>query len=206
MEYSSQVSASLISKGFGSYVSEFMQCPVFRGIGGVAYKYYMLFQHHLAPPKSSYTSDSPQTGPNGAAANPKQPPDTFVHDEKNEEPGYIIGARPGPYVAERSRSIYARLGARIAFFGIDARTERTRHQVNYPDTYDLIFARLRKELAAAASSPSPIQHLVVVLGIPIAYPVRNPVFSIVVIVTNHFSGSHGSKIFSRAQLWDQSNF
>lgn len=28
-----------------------------------------------------------------------------------------------PYVAEHSRSIYARLGARVAFFGIDARTE-----------------------------------------------------------------------------------
>jgi len=28
-----------------------------------------------------------------------------------------------PYVAEHSRSIYARLGSRIGFFGIDARTE-----------------------------------------------------------------------------------
>lgn len=33
-----------------------------------------------------------------------------------------------PYVAERSRSIYARLGARIAFFGIDARTEVSNHE------------------------------------------------------------------------------
>jgi len=29
---------------------------VFRGIGGVAHKYYMLFQHHLPPPPSTYTS------------------------------------------------------------------------------------------------------------------------------------------------------
>jgi len=63
------------------------------------------------------------------------------------------------------------LGARIAFFGIDARTERTRHQVNYPETYEIIFGRLRKELGAAASSNSPIRHLIVLLGIPIAYPV-----------------------------------
>jgi hypothetical protein len=45
-----------IIDGFGSYVDEFMQCDVFRGIGGVAQKYYLLFQHHLAPPMSTYTS------------------------------------------------------------------------------------------------------------------------------------------------------
>jgi len=50
--------------------------------------------------------------------------------------------------------------------------KRTRKQVNYPETYEIIFARLRKELAAAKESSSPIQHLIVLLGIPIAYPVR----------------------------------
>lgn len=45
-----------IIDGFGSYVDEFMRCPVFRGIGGVANKYYLLFQHHLAPPPSTYTT------------------------------------------------------------------------------------------------------------------------------------------------------
>merc|ERR1711964_838633 len=38
------------------------------------------------------------------------------------------------------------------------------------ETYQIIFSRLRKELAAAKASSSPIQHLVVLLGIPIAYP------------------------------------
>jgi hypothetical protein len=33
-----------------------MRCAVFRGIGGVAHKYYLLFQHHLAPPVSTYTT------------------------------------------------------------------------------------------------------------------------------------------------------
>ena len=59
----------------------------------------------------------------------------------------------------------------MALMGIDARTERTRHQVNYPETYDLIFDRVRKELGAAASSPQPVKHLILLLGIPIAYPV-----------------------------------
>jgi PhoD related phosphatase len=179
-----------IIDGFGSYVSDFMKCDVFRGIGGTAYKYYMLFQHHLPPPVSTYTTgisiwchgwlssnediDAPQTmeaGTNGVGVDPEQLKNTFVLQGQEEEPSYIIGSKPGPYVAEHSRSIYARLGARMAFFGIDARTERTRHQVNYPETYLTIFERLRKELRAAAESSNPIQHLIILLGIPIAYPV-----------------------------------
>lgn len=58
------------------------------------------------------------------------------------------------------------LGARIGLLGIDARTERTRRQVNYPDTYDLIFKRAEAELTA---NPT-LTHLIVLLGIPIAYP------------------------------------
>ncbi|PBP19762.1 hypothetical protein BUE80_DR009394, partial [Diplocarpon rosae] len=160
-----------IIDGFGSYVDHFMKCPVFRGIGGVANKYYLLFQHHLAPPPSTYTTDAPQTtGHDAVGCDPRQLENTYVLDEKTIDSSYIIGSKPGPYVVEHSRSIYARLGARIAFFGIDARTERTRKQVNYPETYDIIFRRLRKELGAAKSSSSPIQHLIVLLGIPIAYP------------------------------------
>lgn len=120
---------------------------------------------------------------------PNQLIDTFVAPEKRE-PQYIIGQKPGPYVAEHSFNMYTRLGARIALLGIDARTEvshcvisihisstsnkgqRTRHQVNYPETYELIFQRLRNELQAAARSGQPIKHLILLLGIPIAYPVR----------------------------------
>jgi hypothetical protein len=199
-----------IIDGFGSYVSDFMKCDVFRGIGGTAYKYYMLFQHHLPPPVSTYTTDAPQTmevGVNGVGADPEQMKDTFVLQGQEEEPCYIIGPKPGPYVAEHSRSIYARLGARMAFFGIDARTERTRHQVNYPETYLIIFDRLRKELAAAAASSNPIQHLIVLLGIPIAYPrltwleniLKSPLigpikflnkrFGVAGSLFNHFDGS-----------------
>ena len=188
-----------IIDGFGSYTDEFMRCAVFRGIGGVANKYYLLFQHHLAPPPTSFTTAGrkprrfhgrhpaekpasieeprpetarPTTASTNATSGPdsKQLENTYVLQENAIDSSYIIGAKPGPYVVDHSRSIYARLGARIAFFGIDARTERTRHQVNYPETYDIIFDRLRKELGAAKSSSSPIKHLIVLLGIPIAYP------------------------------------
>jgi hypothetical protein len=129
----------------------------------------MLFQHHIAPPKSTFTSDAPATTHTegfSTAPNPQQLQDSWVLTGEKEDPAYIIGASPGPYVEEHSRSIYCQLGARIAFLGIDARTERTRHQVNYPETYDLIFQRLDREIK---NNPQ-IKHLILLLGVPIAYP------------------------------------
>ncbi|KAI2783542.1 hypothetical protein F4815DRAFT_355213 [Daldinia loculata] len=159
-----------IIDGFGSYVNEFMKCDVFRGIGGTAHKYYMLFQHHLAPPPSTYTSDVPATPEHGLQQqDPAQLVDTFVR-EQSFDSSYIIGSSPGPYVAQHSMNMFSKLGARIAFLGIDARTERTRHQVNYPETYDLIFGRVKDELGAAAAAGRPFRHLILLLGIPIAYP------------------------------------
>jgi hypothetical protein len=161
-----------IIDGFGSYTDHFMNCPVFRGIGGVAHKYYLLFQHHLAPPKSTFTTDAPKTMDVGAQghgttpADPVQMQNTFVMTNDEGDPSYIIGQKPGPYVEERSRSIYCQLGARIAFVGIDARTERTRHQINTPETYQMIFDRMAKEFTA---NPD-LKHLVLLLGVPIAYP------------------------------------
>ncbi|KAK5161595.1 hypothetical protein LTR04_004105 [Oleoguttula sp. CCFEE 6159] len=160
-----------IIDGFGSYTDHFMKCAVFRGIGGVAHKYYMLFQHHLPPPKSTFTTDAPKTwhanGIEGTPADPIQTKDTFVMTMKKEDPSYILGLKPGPYVEERSRSMYCQLGARIAFLGIDARQERTRHQVNYPETYNLIFNRVSNEIRASNGA---IKHLILLLGVPIAYP------------------------------------
>ncbi|KAI1425354.1 hypothetical protein F5Y12DRAFT_382643 [Xylaria sp. FL1777] len=159
-----------IIDGFGSYVDDFMKCAVFRGIGGTAHKYYLLFQHHLAPPASTYTTDAPQTMEFGGHVDHAQLVDAYVKPEAPIEPCYIIGSKPGPYVAEHSMNMFAKLGARIAFMGIDARTERTRHQVNYPETYDLIFSRVQSELGAAANAGHPFKHLILLLGIPIAYP------------------------------------
>lgn len=159
-----------IIDGFGSYIDHFMKCAVFRGVGGVAFKYYCLFQQHIAPPKSTFTTDSVQTmrAVNGTTgADPHQLKDTFVLENQKEDESWIIGKRPGPYVKEKSRNLYMRLGRRIGFVALDARTERTRHQVNYPDTYDLVFSRLEREVAAARGE---LKHLIVLLGVPIAYP------------------------------------
>ncbi|KAK4560378.1 hypothetical protein LTR86_005574 [Recurvomyces mirabilis] len=158
-----------IIDGFGSYTDHFMRCPVFRGIGGVAHKYYLLFQHHLPPPPSTYTTDAPQTmHTNGTMqVDSVQMRDTYVMTPKIEDPSYIMGLKPGPYVEEKSRSIYCQLGKRVAFLGLDARTERTRHQINYPETYDLIWRHTSQQLAASRGE---IKHLVLLLGVPIAYP------------------------------------
>lgn len=148
-----------------------MKCAVFRGIGGVSFKYYCLFQHHTAPPKSTFTTDAPQTTKavdgGSAGIDERQLKDTYVYKETADDPSWVVGTRPGPYVEERSRNLVMRLGRRIMFCGIDARTERTRHRVNYPETYDLVFNRLRSDLTASAGQ---IKHLILLLGVPIAYP------------------------------------
>ncbi|RKF63730.1 Uncharacterized protein GcC1_137013 [Golovinomyces cichoracearum] len=160
-----------IIDGFGSYVDSFMNCSVFRGIGEVANKYYLLFQHHLAPPSTLIEEDTIQNSKaDDAPVDPLHYESTYVLHEPIIDPIYILGARPGPYLKERSHSIYTKFGARISFLGIDARTERTRNQVNYRETYELIFNRLREELQAAKNSSSSIKHLIILLGIPIAYP------------------------------------
>jgi hypothetical protein len=129
----------------------------------------LLFQHHLPPPKSTFTTDAPKTihaEGVSTAADAVQLQDTWVLTGDVEDPSYIIGSKPGPYVEERSRNMYCQLGKRMAFVGLDARTERTRHQVNYPETYDLLFQRLEKELGANHD----LKHLILLLGVPIAYP------------------------------------
>ncbi|KAL1585354.1 hypothetical protein WHR41_05919 [Cladosporium halotolerans] len=159
-----------IIDGFGSYTDHFMKCPVFRGIGGVAHKYYMLFQHHLPPPVSTYTTDAPQTtgGHNKSTpGDPAQLQKSYVAKLDVEDPSYIIGKKPGPYVEERSRHIFCQLGKRMAFLGIDARTERTRHQINYPETYEQIWNHVDQQVT---KSNGGIRHLILLLGVPIAYP------------------------------------
>ena len=196
-----------IIDGFGSYTDKFMQCAVFRGIGGVAHKYYMLFQHHVPPSKTTFTTDAPAVAHNaatdGVAEDPVQAKETYVMIEKDEDPSFIFGEHPGPYVEEKSRSVFCQLGAHVAFLGIDARTERTRHQINYPDTYDRLFARVSAELSANKN----LKHFILLLGVPIAYPrlqwlenvLRSPIIGPIRFVNkrfglagglfNHFDGS-----------------
>lgn len=128
-----------LHQGFGSYPHHFMETPVFTGVGAVAFKYYMLFQHHSVPTETEKT-----------------------------EPSWVLGKNPGPYIKERSRSIFLNLGRQVAFLGLDCRTERQRDEILTEDSYDIIFDRLEDEIIKGET-----KHLIVLLGVPIAYPRLN---------------------------------
>ncbi|KAK6533101.1 hypothetical protein TWF281_007258 [Arthrobotrys megalospora] len=125
-----------IIDGFGSYPEEFNGCPVFAGLGTVAFKYYMLFQHH-----------------------------TTLSEGEPTEPSWVLGAQPGPYIKEPSRSTFMFLGRRVAFMALDCRTERTRDLLLTNETYTRVFQRLEQEII-----PGQTKHLIILLGVPIAYP------------------------------------
>ncbi|CZT04449.1 uncharacterized protein RCO7_09988 [Rhynchosporium graminicola] len=125
-----------IIDGFGSYPDSYMRSPIFSGLGSVAFKYYMLFQHQSS-----------------------------IDEGEDTEPSWILGTQPGPYITELSRSVFTTLGREIAFLGLDCRTERMYDEVVSAETYDKVFERLEKEIIRGET-----KHLVVLLGIPVAYP------------------------------------
>lgn len=84
-----------IIDGFGSYPTHFNKCPVFAGVGNIAHKYYLLFQHQ-----------------------------SISEEEEKQEPSWVLGEKNGPYIQQKSRSVFMFLGRKIAFLGLDCRTER----------------------------------------------------------------------------------
>lgn len=129
-----------IIDGYGSYTDKTMSSPYMIGIGKAAYKYYALFQQGVAPDDSDFTA---------------------------QEPSYVIGKSMGKYMGKPSLSVYARAGPSVAFYGLDCRTERTHELICSQSTYDAMFRRLSLELDAAKGE---IKHLLLMLGVPIAYP------------------------------------
>ncbi|KAI0015874.1 hypothetical protein F4780DRAFT_785873 [Xylariomycetidae sp. FL0641] len=125
-----------IIDGFGSYPHHFMKSPVFSGLGNVAFKYYMLFQHQSLPTETEVA-----------------------------EPSWVLGVEKGPYINELSRSVFMHLGSKLALLAIDTRTERTREEIIHPDTWEKLKDRCYDEIVKGKT-----QHLLVVLGVPIAYP------------------------------------
>jgi hypothetical protein len=125
-----------IIDGFGSYPHHFMASPVFTGLGAIAFKYYMLFQHQSS-----------------------------IDEGEDTEPSWILGNHPGPYIQELSRSVFMNFGTGVAFLGLDCRTERTREDVMSNESYDKVLDRCRAELVKGQT-----KHLLVLLGVPIAYP------------------------------------
>jgi hypothetical protein len=57
------------------------------------------------------------------------------------------------------------MGKRVAFLGLDCRTERRRDMILSEHTYDLILKRCRREIVHGET-----KHLIVLVGVPVAYP------------------------------------
>lgn len=106
-----------IIDGYGSYPDHYMCSPVMSGLGAIAFKYYMLFQHQSS-----------------------------IDEGEETEPSWILGTEPGKYIGELSRSVFTNLGAGIAFLGLDCRTERMNDEIVSAETYHKVFDRLEKDI------------------------------------------------------------
>ncbi|KAF8232307.1 hypothetical protein L208DRAFT_1272706 [Tricholoma matsutake] len=114
--------------------------PVFRAIGSRGYFFFLLFQCFVNPELDG-TSDGP---------------------EQHVNKSFIVG-NMGPYVSFPSHSFLAYLGPQCSILLLDCRAERTKEQVCSRQEYQKVFQRL-------AQLPQSVEHLIVQLGIPIAYP------------------------------------
>ncbi|KIM49433.1 hypothetical protein M413DRAFT_438618 [Hebeloma cylindrosporum] len=126
--------------GFGSYPDDLQRAPVFRQIGARGYFFFLLFQCFV-----NVEVDGLQDAPG-----------------KHVYQSLILG-EPGPYVRFPSHSFLPRLGPKVYMLMLDCRAERKKEQVCSPGQYQRVFDRLN-------SLPPGVEHLVVQVGIPIAYP------------------------------------
>ncbi|KAH7922819.1 hypothetical protein BV22DRAFT_1069793 [Leucogyrophana mollusca] len=126
--------------GFGSYPDDLQRSPVFSAIGSRGYFFFLLFQCFINP----------------------------NIDGLDDRRGYhvckslILGA-PGPYVGTPSHSRLSYLGPNVWMVLLDCRAERRKDQVCSPFEYQKVFDRLKY-------LPAAVEHLIVQIGIPIAYP------------------------------------
>ncbi|ORZ10749.1 hypothetical protein BCR42DRAFT_421942 [Absidia repens] len=60
--------------------------------------------------------------------------------------------------------IITTLGRGIALLSLDARGERTKHDVCQPKSYDILFDALYRQI------PDTVQHLLILTGVPLVYP------------------------------------
>ncbi|KAL7424856.1 hypothetical protein Q5752_000541 [Cryptotrichosporon argae] len=126
--------------GFGTYDDETQAAPVLSYIGGRGYFWFLLFQLFV---NDEIDGTNPQPG---------------THPVKS----LIIGA-PGPWIPFPSHSLIVYLGPKVYMLALDCRAERKRDRVVTVQTYDLVFSELRK-------LPPTVEQLVMLLGVPIAYP------------------------------------
>ncbi|KAI0060801.1 hypothetical protein BV25DRAFT_1917361 [Artomyces pyxidatus] len=126
--------------GFGSYPEDLQNSPIFNRIGARGYFFFLLFQCFI----------------------------NVEMDGLSDQPGVhwcrslILGGQ-GPYVPFPSHSFLTYLGPTSWMLLLDCRAERKLEQVCSKEEYHKVFQRLEM-------LPPSTEHLIVQLGIPIAYP------------------------------------
>ncbi|GAA5996184.1 uncharacterized protein JCM10292_007447 [Rhodotorula paludigena] len=133
--------------GFGSYPDDLQQSPVFSAIGAAGYKWFLLFQMFIV---DEMDGTRPETAVGIAHVN--------THPSKS----LIIGG-DGAFIPFPNHSFLSYLGPKMYILMIDWRGERRKDQLASKTTYE------RCERAVDAL-PAGVEHLVVLLGVPIAYP------------------------------------
>ncbi|EIW72301.1 hypothetical protein TREMEDRAFT_25176 [Tremella mesenterica DSM 1558] len=126
--------------GFGTYDDETQAAPVMSFVGSRGYFWFLLFQLFIND-QIDGVNPSPNTHPIRSL---------------------IIGSSPGPWIPFPSHSLLVYLGPQVTLLAIDCRAERKLHQICRPETYSKIFTEVQKL--------QNVQHLVILLGVPIAYP------------------------------------
>lgn len=129
--------------GFGSYPDDLQSSPIFRAIGSRGYFYFLLFQCFIAP-----DIDGMDRKP-----------------AKHTFQSTIIGG-DGAYIPYRSHSFLSYMGPKISLLMLDCRAERRKDQVCSVLQYQHVLDSLYR-------LPNEVEHLIVQLGIPIAYPRMN---------------------------------
>ncbi|KAG8739435.1 hypothetical protein FRC11_000727 [Ceratobasidium sp. 423] len=102
---------------------------------------------------------------NGHANHEKPQRSEGTREETELDPSFVRHPQQGPYIQHQGLSICTSLGEGVVFYGLDCRTDRTRHRICYADTYQAMFDRLDKEIISGKT-----KHVLLLLGVPIAYP------------------------------------
>ncbi|CAE6474095.1 unnamed protein product [Rhizoctonia solani] len=109
--------------------------------------------------------DQNGTAQNGESSHEKPQRSEGTGEESELDPSYVRHPQQGPYIQHRGLSICTSLGEGVLFYGLDCRTDRTRHRICYADSYQAMFDRLDKDII-----PGKTKHVLLLLGVPIAYP------------------------------------
>ncbi|KAL4076965.1 hypothetical protein V8B97DRAFT_1866259 [Scleroderma yunnanense] len=126
--------------GFGSYPDDLQTSPIFQAIGTRGYFFFLLFQCFINP---------------------------FV-DGLDDRPGKhpfksLILGNQGPYVGLPSHSFLTSLGSNVQLLMLDCRAERKKDRVCSDAQYRKVYDYIKQV-------PGSVEHLIIVVGIPIAYP------------------------------------